>query len=52
VRLLAWAVVPVPAWTVAIVVLLPPRGSFDNPQYYAHGADIPVALRAVEKITR
>jgi predicted phosphodiesterase len=52
VRLLAWAVVPVLAWTVAIVVLLPPRGSFDNPQYYAHGADIPVALRAVEKITR
>ncbi len=30
---------------VALVVLLPPRGAIDTPQYYAHGADIPRALR-------
>lgn len=35
-------------WCVAIVVLLPPRGEIANPDYYAHGPDIPAALRAVE----
>jgi predicted phosphodiesterase len=33
---------------VAIVVLLPPRGDLGRPVYYAHGPDIPRALRAVE----
>jgi predicted phosphodiesterase len=33
---------------VAIVVLLPPRGELGSPEYYAHGPDIPRALRAVE----
>ena len=33
---------------VAIVVLLPPRGDLGAPVYYAHGPDIPRALRAVE----
>jgi predicted phosphodiesterase len=33
---------------VAIVVLLPPRGDLGTPEYYAHGPDIPRALRAVE----
>jgi hypothetical protein len=33
---------------VTFVVLLPPRGSFSNPQYYAFGPDIPRALQAVE----
>ena len=33
---------------VAIVVLLPPRGDLGRPEYYAHGPDIPRALRAVE----
>jgi len=33
---------------VAIVVLLPPRGDLGAPEYYAHGPDIPRALRAVE----
>jgi predicted phosphodiesterase len=33
---------------VAIVVLLAPRGDLGRPEYYAHGPDIPRALRAVE----
>jgi predicted phosphodiesterase len=32
----------------ALVVLLPPRGQIDTPQYYAFGPDIPRALQAVE----
>jgi predicted phosphodiesterase len=31
-----------------LVILLPPRGSFSDPQYYAFGPDIPRALQAVE----
>lgn len=38
-------------WLVALVVLLPPRGQIDNPQYFAHGPDIPRALQAVENAT-
>jgi predicted phosphodiesterase len=34
---------------VALVVLLPPRGQIDEPQYYAFGPDIPRALEAVEQ---
>ena len=37
---------------VGLVVLLPPRGSFDEPQYYAFGPDIPRALDAVEAAQR
>ena len=37
---------------VALVVLLPPRGGFDDPQYYAFGPDIPRALEAVEAAQR
>jgi predicted phosphodiesterase len=33
---------------IALVVLFPPRGTFDEPQYYAFGPDIPRALDAVE----
>jgi predicted phosphodiesterase len=33
---------------VAITVLMPPRGDLGAPEYYAHGPDIPRALRAVE----
>lgn len=40
------------ATAVALVVLLPPRGSFDEPQYYAFGPDIPRALDAVEAAQR
>jgi predicted phosphodiesterase len=37
---------------IALVVLLPPRGEIDRPQYYAHGADIPRALQAVDSVQR
>ena len=40
------------AMAVAMIVLLPPRGAIENPQYYAHGPDIPVALQAVEAARR
>jgi len=33
---------------VGLIVLLPPRGPIDEPQYYAFGPDIPRALEAVE----
>ena len=35
-----------------LFAFLPPRGSFDRPQYYAHGADIPRALEAVDAVER
>jgi hypothetical protein len=38
------------ALVVAIIVLLPPRGDLGPPEYYAHGPDIPRALRAVESV--
>jgi len=37
---------------VALVVLIPPRGEISDPQYYAHGPDIPRALEAVEAARR
>jgi predicted phosphodiesterase len=37
---------------IALVVLLPPRGAIDSPQYYAFGPDIPRALQAVEAVQR
>lgn len=36
----------------AVALLLPPRGALDQPEYFAHGADIPQALRLVESATR
>lgn len=36
----------------AVALLLPPRGALDEPEYFAHGADIPQALRLVETATR
>ena len=45
---LAVAALGAAAWMVAVAVLLAPRGPLDKPVYYAHGSDIPVALRAVE----
>lgn len=38
--------------TVAIGVLLPPRGPLDDPTYFAHGTDIPQALQALETVNR
>ena len=40
------------AMGVGLVVLLPPRGEMDTPQYYAYGADIPRALDAVASVRR
>ena len=37
---------------IALVVLIPPRGEIDRPQYYAHGADIPRALEAIDTAQR
>ncbi|MBE2317800.1 metallophosphoesterase [Solirubrobacter sp. CPCC 204708] len=37
---------------VAMVALIPPRGEISDPQYYAHGPDIPRALEAVEAAQR
>lgn len=34
---------------MALVLLLPPRGETADPEYYANGPDIPVALRAIEQ---
>jgi len=35
--------------SVTLALLLPPRGAIADPEYYANGPDIPVALRAVEQ---
>jgi predicted phosphodiesterase len=40
------------AIVVGLIVLLPPRGEMDTPQYYAYGADIPRALDAVAAVRR
>jgi predicted phosphodiesterase len=40
------------ACCAAIALLLPPRGEIGDPEYYAHGPDIPAALRTVELATR
>jgi predicted phosphodiesterase len=37
---------------VGLVVLIPPRGEIDEPEYYAFGPDIPRALEAVETAQR
>jgi predicted phosphodiesterase len=37
---------------IAFIVLIPPRGEIDHPQYYAHGADIPRALDAIDTAQR
>lgn len=40
------------AGTLAVGLLLPPRGPLDHPTYFAHGADIPQALQALETVNR
>jgi predicted phosphodiesterase len=49
---LALALATAAAAGVALVVLIPPRGAIDEPQYYAHGADVPRALDAIEDAQR
>lgn len=39
------------ATAAAVALLLPPRGHISDPEYYAHGPDIPRALAAVEDAT-
>lgn len=50
--LLAATVLSALAATAAVALLLPPRGALEDPEYFAHGSDIPAALRAVEAATR
>ena len=33
---------------LVLFLLVPPRGEFDDPEYYANGPDIPAALRAID----
>lgn len=51
-----WWVIPVVTvalgWVAAVALLLAPRGDLPNPVYYAHGADIPVALEAITSVER
>jgi predicted phosphodiesterase len=37
------------AGSLALALLLPPRGEIADPEYYANGPDIPVALRTIEE---
>jgi predicted phosphodiesterase len=37
------------AGVLALFLLLPPRGEIADPEYYANGPDIPVALRTIER---
>lgn len=52
---LRWALATAVATSLAIagalVLLLPPRGTLDDPEYYAHGPDIPRALTALQSAT-
>jgi predicted phosphodiesterase len=51
-----WSLAGAAAASAGLVVLLaltlPPRGRLDKPEYYAHGGDVPRALRAIEDATR
>ncbi|HZO36787.1 MAG TPA: metallophosphoesterase [Solirubrobacteraceae bacterium] len=51
-RLVGSAVVTAVLGTALLAVTLPPRGALDEPEYFAHGADIPKALEAVESVSR
>lgn len=37
--------------SLAIALLFPPRGTIEDPEYYANGPDIPAALRAIDQAT-
>jgi predicted phosphodiesterase len=50
--LLACAALTAFATTAVAALGLPPRGPLEHPQYFAHGADIPRALQAVESASR
>jgi predicted phosphodiesterase len=50
--LLASAAGTAAALVAGLALLLPPRGEIRDPEYYANGPDIPVALRAIERAER
>lgn len=47
---LATVLVTTTAGTALLVITLPPRSNIDRPEYYANGAEVPVALRALESL--
>jgi len=49
--LLATAAAAALAAAGAVAILLPPRGAIENPDYYANGSQIPVALRVAQQAT-
>jgi predicted phosphodiesterase len=49
--MLAWAGACALAVAVTVAVLLPPRDPIENPDYYANGSQIPVALRVAQQAT-
>lgn len=53
---LRWWAIPIVTvalgWVAAVALLLAPRGDLPDPVYYAHGADIPVALEAITSAQR
>jgi predicted phosphodiesterase len=51
-RTFAAAILPAAVWAAAVAFLIAPRGSLGDPEYYAHGPDIPVALKAIQSATR
>jgi predicted phosphodiesterase len=48
----ALALVTAAGMGAAMVLLVPPRGDIKDPQYYAHGPDIPRALQAAEAVRK
>lgn len=50
--LLLCAALTAVAGAASVALLLPPRGTLDRPEYFAHGSDIPAALRAIESVGR
>jgi len=51
-RTIPFAIVIAVGIGVAMAVLIPPRGEIKDPQYYAHGPDMPRALEAVDAARR
>jgi predicted phosphodiesterase len=49
---IATAALTAVALGVVTALLIPPKGRLDDPQYYAHGPDIPQALNALDAIRR
>lgn len=50
--LLAPACIAALGAAATVALLLPPRGEIENPEFYANGSAIPVALQATQQATR